>query len=1021
MKIFFYKKFLVLGIIILLSVAAFGASNVPGTSERIEIEQTHEIIKSKKSYMPISTDYPIEKNLNVEISGSKAHVSAYTHDGQIKRLYGEAFSYGESPFKSANAFIQANANLFGLEVSDLEYQNFQPIMYNRETGEYKFTGVNFAQYKNNIPVFRSRLILLVKNEENYPLVYASVDLKNLNGFLADFYQQELNPQDGINNALSMKPSLIDFTQPELVIWAGLDNMIIQPKLAYNFIGDNGYKNGDSSPQKYLFVADAYNGEILYVENLIINVDITGNVQGKATQDKGADFCEDELAEYLMWARVNIGDTVTYADENGNFTIPNEGSSPVTVQSGLRGKWIRVFNQAGSDTILSQTVTPPGPVNFMHNDLNNDEYKRAEVNGYFQANIVRDFTIKYNPDYPGLDQNEFPVNVNINDYCNAYYDYESINFFREGGGCANSAFSTVIHHEYGHHLVALAGSGQGQYGEGMGDVMGILITDNPGLAYGFYGDCDTPMRSGDNDLQYPCAGEIHYCGQLLSGCVWDTRNELNITNPENYTDIISNLAINAMLLHSGTMIDPSITIDYLVLDDDNGNIYDGTPHYQEIAAGFGAHNMDAPPLAYLGFEFPDGLPEIIRPCGGTSLRVVVYNITEHPEPDTGMLYFNDGSGWDEIPMIEVDPNIYDAVFPAGECETQALYYFSAESKNGSIQLWPMGAPDKTYTTVFSYGVEKIMLDDFETDQGWTVENDPYLTAGAWERGIPIGGGLRGDPPTDYDGSGKCYITENVEGNSDVDDGITWLISPTIDLGEYNNAYIEYALWYTNNYGNDPNNDIFNVHITNDNGANWILVKSFGPISEPGWNKYGFMTSDFITSSDQIKVRFEASDLDEGSVVEAGIDAFSVSVFNCTPQCIPSLQCDGTLRWEAVPQGATVTGEFEIGNVGEEGSLLNWKIAEVPDWGTWTYSPSSGTDLESGSWITINVEVVAPENPNKIFTGTIKVVNSEIPYSEFCEIEVYLKTPRSRTSFNFLYLWLFERFPNAFQILRQLFYL
>ena len=93
------------------------------------------------------------------------------------------------------------------------------------------------------------------------------------------------------------------------------------------------------------------------------------------------------------------------------------------------------------------------------------------------------------------------------------------------------------------------------------------------------------------MQYPCSGEIHYCGQLLSGCVWSTRNQLLITNPTTYRGIISNLAVNAMLLHTGGGIDPSITIDYLTLDDDNGNIYDGTPHYSEIDAGFGAHNMD----------------------------------------------------------------------------------------------------------------------------------------------------------------------------------------------------------------------------------------------------------------------------------------------------------------------------------------------------------------------------------------------------------------------------------------------
>jgi hypothetical protein len=403
----------------------------------------------------------------------------------------------------------------------------------------------------------------------------------------------------------MKPSLVEFTQPELIIWAGIDDMFVEPMLAYSFIGDNGYQNGDSSPEKYLFVADAETGDILYFENLIISVDVNGNVQGKATQGVGADICGDELAEIFKYARVNIGTEIAYTDENGNFTISNSGSSPVTVESRLWGEWFRVFNQAGADTVLSKVVTPPGPANFMHNNPNNDEYKRAEVNGYYYANIVRDFTIKYNPDYPGLDENAFPVNVNLNDNCNAYYDYSSINFFTSGGGCPNTAFSTIIHHEYGHHLVAMAGSGQGEYGEGMSDVMGVLITDDPGLAYGFFSDCDEPLRNASNDIDYPCSGGIHYCGQVLSGCVWETRNELVITNPDNYTDIISNLAINAMLLHTGSTIDPSITIDYLVLDDDNGNITDGTPHYCEIAAGFGAHNMDAPPAAPRIPDAPDG--------------------------------------------------------------------------------------------------------------------------------------------------------------------------------------------------------------------------------------------------------------------------------------------------------------------------------------------------------------------------------------------------------------------------------
>jgi len=655
---------------------------------------------------------------------------------------------------------------------------------------------------------------------------------------------------------------------------------------------------------------------------------------------------------------------------------------------------------------------------MHNSQNNEEYVRAEINGYYQANIVRDFTLTYNPSYPGLQQNAFPVNVNLNDNCNAYYDYSSINFFTSGGGCPNTAFSTIVHHEYGHHLVSMAGSGQEEYGEGMGDVMGVLILDEPGLAYGFFGDCDTPLRNADNDIQYPCSGAIHYCGQLLSGCVWETRNELEITNPSTYTDIISNLAINAMLLHTGSNIDPSITIDYLTLDDDNGNIYDGTPHYWEIATGFGEHNMDAPPLALLGFEFPDGLPEVVSPGGGTTLRVIVNGIAGEPEPDTGIMHLDDGSGWDEIPMDEVEPNIYDAVFPAGTCQEGVSFYFSAETTEGGLQLWPPGAPNENYNVVFAYGVEIEIEDDFETDLGWTVEDDPYLTTGTWERGVPVGGGVRGDPATDYDGSGQCYLTDNSGGDSDIDDGITWLISPTLDLSDADNAKVGYALWYTNDFGNDPNNDLFKVYVSNDNGANWVLVDTIGPATSSGWKEKSFMAGDFVTLTSQVKVRFEASDLNDGSVVEAGIDAFNVAVFDCEPPpLIPDLTCDGDLTWTSLSPGSTVTTVITIENIGDPDSLLDWEIVECPTWGEWTFTPSSGDDLTPEDVaVSVDVEVVAPNEQNQTFTGEVKVINRENG-NDFDILPVILSTPKNR-AINTVFLRILERFPNAFSIIRQL---
>ncbi|UCC79703.1 MAG: choice-of-anchor J domain-containing protein, partial [Candidatus Zixiibacteriota bacterium] len=810
-------------------------------------------------------------------------VKIYRYGPEISRIYGIPLGTGDSPEAVAERFKDDYSMVFGVNPSDLkpvstlyDDRHTQPVMYDQKTGAYKFTLVYYSQYKNDIPVYGSDLRFLVRNEPGYPLVLAASSLKDL----GDYTMPEGIALDRALAETAVRTyadELVNFSEGRLVIWAGIDDMEVEPALAIEMVADNGlYATPDYN--KRIFLIDAINGEILYSENMILETDVVGTVSGMATSGNGADICGPEPQTPMPYARVYIGSIVVYTDETGNFIIPNGGSSPVTVTSNIRGLWFRVYNQNGPDAEITLSVTPPGPADFIHNQSNTSEYNRAEVNGYIQANIIRDFTLTYNPSYPQLSQIEFPVNVNLNDNCNAYYDYNSINFFTSGDGCANTAFSTVVHHEYGHHLVYTGGSGQGQYGEGMGDVMGMLITDDPGLAYGFYGNCLVYMRTGDNTMQYPCSGEIHYCGQLLSGCVWSIRNELIVNYPGTYIDIIGSLAVNAILLHSGNEITPTITIDYLTLDDDDGYIGNGTPHYPELCAGFNAHNMDCPELDLVMFYYPDGKPAFIYPSGNTVMTVEVQPVSGTPLPNTGYFYYDTGGGYVSVQMTMISPNVYQAVFPAVTCGTSVSYYLSAQASGGMTVYDPPNAPASAFGAMAAYDLLLAFDDNFETHQGWTVVNSVDLTDGAWERGIPVGGGDRGDPPTDYDGSGQCYVTDNVDGNSDVDGGYTYLISPAFDLSG-GDGIIEYALWYTNNEGSDPNNDLFKVWVSSNNGTNWTHVETFGPVTSAGWTVHSFVAGDYVTPTSQVKVRFEASDLGLGSIVEAGIDAVSVVIPDC----------------------------------------------------------------------------------------------------------------------------------------------
>jgi hypothetical protein len=124
--------------------------------------------------------------------------------------------------------------------------------------------------------------------------------------------------------------------------------------------------------------------------------------------------------------------------------------------------------------------------------------------------------------------------------------------------------------------------------------------------------------------------------------------------------------------------------------------------------------------------------------------------------------------------------------------------------------------------------------------------------------------------------------------------------------------------------------------------------------------------------------------------------------------PDLDCEGDQTWEDVEPGSTVEGEFEVENVGDSGTLLDWEIESWPEWGEWTFDPESGEDLtpEDGP-VTVAVEVVAPDDPETEFEGEIVVVNSENS-ADTCTIEVRLVTPCNSAFMQFLQN-LAQRFP------------
>jgi len=154
------------------------------------------------------------------------------------------------------------------------------------------------------------------------------------------------------------------------------------------------------------------------------------------------------------------------------------------------------------------------------------------------------------------------------------------------------------------------------------------------------------------------------------------------------------------------------------------------------------------------------------------------------------------------------------------------------------------------------------------------------------------------------------------------------------------------------------------------------------------------------------------------VRYGLIFAATNCYDCS-SAIPDLDCNGTLQWSAVRPGDKVTGSFQVMNAGGNESQLNWNIAEHPEWGTWTFIPMNGTNLnpENGP-VEVEVEVEVPDEENANFTGEIKIINSENE-EDYEIIPITLTTPKNKVLDIPLFMqWLQKRYPLIFQILWRL---
>lgn len=266
-------------------------------------------------------------------------------------------------------------------------------------------------------------------------------------------------------------------------------------------------------------------------------------------------------------------------------------------------------------------------------------------------------------------------------------------------------------------------------------------------------------------------------------------------------------------------------------------------------------------------------------------------------DVTLNYSLDNINWNQMSMPNINDNRYQVVMTFDQSSVIVYYYITATNSIGQISKYPQIEDNVS----FIYGdLIDIVFQDFEDNHNWIVESSTSI--GEWEWGVPIGTSLQGgfanvdfivQTNEDYSENGeKCFVTGNYDvsqpGSGDIDGGETILYSDIYELEQYPDVLLSYWRWYTNNLGNNPGNDIWNVQVSSDGGVNWTNLE-YTSNSLNQWYERRFVLSNYIDLSNEVQFRYIASDLlnagdvgSGGSLVEAALDDFKLEIINIQTQ-------------------------------------------------------------------------------------------------------------------------------------------
>jgi len=393
---------------------------------------------------------------------------------------------------------------------------------------------------------------------------------------------------------------------------------------------------DGEPGTWTAQIDAKTGEIRAFVDDDRYVRVKGGVYPISNDQACPDGCEQPNTP-MPFADVTLGAVAQTANTNGVFNCSPAGSIAKTT---LAGPYVKVVDVCGP---ISQALSCAADLNLGVSTGTDCTVPagasagntHAARSSFYHLNRIAEHARTWLPTVPWLTQ-QLTDNVNIDQTCNAVWNGSAVNFYKSGSGCNNTGeIAGVSLHEWGHGLDQNDGGGYDNPSEAYADVVAIMATHVSCMGRGFRqsGNCggygDTCLNcSGVRDLDWdkrasrtpatpanfvatrcssgggPCGRAVHCEGYVAGQTMWDLAVRdlpalgLDQNSAWQLADKLwykSRLgsggnAYNCALPSSDGCSATSWFQKLRTVDDDDGNLANGTPHAAAIFAAFDRHKI-----------------------------------------------------------------------------------------------------------------------------------------------------------------------------------------------------------------------------------------------------------------------------------------------------------------------------------------------------------------------------------------------------------------------------------------------